>query len=261
MWRKRKIERREAVRSGRKKRGRESRQNSRELIARIRDLLRTQDCGHHEALASTRSSPSDPMVTIGMDEGVGRSSSSSAPFRPTHYSTIFSPSKWHDSRPRWKTRRSWKPSQWPGWSSFILCVLIGCISSAQAAFVNFENCLEQNIIQSNPLQLQFIPFFFSVHYDVSPGPNPLTMTVYGNVSGRATSDPYPPPNSPDWTNPNKTVGKIQDIDLSNHKYSTLFTKINVLSYSPYNNASEFCESVTQGECPLGPVFYVNGYVV
>jgi hypothetical protein len=192
-----------------------------------------------------------------MDNDVGRSPSSSSPLRLTHHSPLVSPSKWRHNRPRWRTIRSGESGRWSLWFNLVLSVLIVCTTTAQAAFVSFENCLEQDIIDSNPLQLQFIPLFLSVHYDLSPGPNPLTLTVYGNVSGLAKQDPYPPPNSPDWKNPNATVGKIVDIDDSNHKYSTLFTKVNVLSFNPYNNSSRFCESVTQGECPLGPVFSAN----
>lgn len=175
---------------------------------------------------------------------------------PTHYHLASSsPSKWHDSRPRWRSR----------WVSALCSFMIPCLliggwpKTVQAAFINFENCLEETITQSDPLQLQFIPFFLSVRYDLSPGPNPLTMTVYGNVSGLDSFVPYPPPDSPDWTNPNVTTGKIQDIYKSNntYKYSTLFTKINVLTFTPYDNPSRFCDSVTQGDCPLGPVFYKN----
>jgi hypothetical protein len=34
--------------------------------------------------------------------------------------------------------------------------------------------------------------------------------------------------------------------------------VDVVSFSPYNDASRFCDAVTQGgPCPLGPVFYAN----
>jgi hypothetical protein len=148
-----------------------------------------------------------------------------------------------------------------GGMCLIAFVLLSILSPAHAAFLNFENCLEKSIVQSNPLQLQFIPMFFSASYDPASGPNPLNVTVYGNVSGLATDVPYPPPDSPQWTNPNDTVGKITDLSESNDKWSTLFTTINVLSFTPYNNVSRFCLSVTQGDCPLGPVFYANAYVL
>lgn len=142
--------------------------------------------------------------------------------------------------------------------SIVLLLLITLLSPADAAFINFDNCLEDNIIHSD--LLQFVPLFFSVNYTASAGPNPLNITVYGNVTGLASQGPYPPPDSPQWSNPNDTVGKITDLSESNNRYSTLFTSLNVLSFRPYYNASRFCLSVTQGECPLGPVFYANAYV-
>jgi hypothetical protein len=34
--------------------------------------------------------------------------------------------------------------------------------------------------------------------------------------------------------------------------------VDVVSFTPYSNASGFCDAVTQGgPCPLGPVFYAN----
>lgn len=135
------------------------------------------------------------------------------------------------------------------------------LPSASAVFVEFDNCLEESIIRSN--QLQFVPMNVSVSFDPDNDPHPLNITVYGNVSGIAPQDqssPYPAPDDPQWTNTSDTVGKIEDLSKSNNKYSTLFSKFDVLSFTPYNEASRFCNSVIQGECPLGPVFYANAYV-
>uniref|UniRef100_A0A093VKN4 Putative membrane protein n=1 Tax=Talaromyces marneffei PM1 TaxID=1077442 RepID=A0A093VKN4_TALMA len=41
-------------------------------------------------------------------------------------------------------------------------------------------------------------------------------------------------------------------------YTTLFTTLDVLTFTPYEHPTEFCQNVTQGTCPLGPVFNVNG---
>ncbi|KAJ9209765.1 hypothetical protein DTO166G4_8617 [Paecilomyces variotii] len=139
----------------------------------------------------------------------------------------------------------------------LLLFLISLVSPVAGAFVNFENCLEKVIIDSNPLQLQFVPLNASVVYDPSDTLHTLNVTVYGNVSGLATDEAYPAPDDPQWSNPNDTLGKIIDLSKSNNKYTTLFTKLNVLSFTPYDNASRFCTSVTQGQCPLGPVFYAN----
>ena len=142
----------------------------------------------------------------------------------------------------------------------MLLLLITMASSVQAAFINFANCLDDSILQSNPLRLQFVPMFFSAKYDPSDDPFPLDITVYGNVAGLSSSTPkqaYPGPNDPGWANPNVTVGKIVNISMSANKYSTLFINLDVLSFTPVNNITEFCPSVTQGTCPLGPVFNVN----
>lgn len=163
--------------------------------------------------------------------------------------------------PGGRRRRRWRgfSTRYDGGLFFILLLLlISILSPADAAFINFDNCLEDNIIHSN--QLQFVPMFLYVNYTLSAGPNPLNITVYGNVTGLASQEPYPPPDSPQWSNPNDTVGKITDLSEPNNRYSTLFTSLNVLSFRPYYNASRFCLSVTQGECPLGPVFYANAYV-
>jgi hypothetical protein len=142
-----------------------------------------------------------------------------------------------------------------------LCLLVLFIlSSAEAAFINFDNCLENSII-ANPSQLQFVPLFLSVKYDTAAGPNPLNITVYGNVTGTSTGAAAPPPDSPDWNNPNATDGKILNIVQSNNHYTTLFTSLSMLSFTPIYNPSQFCQSVSQGSCPLGPVFNVNGYVL
>lgn len=142
----------------------------------------------------------------------------------------------------------------------LLLFLISLVSPVAGALVKFQNCLEKTIIDSNPLQLQFVPLNTSVVYDTTSTLHTLNVTVYGNVSGLTTDEAYPAPDDPQWSNPNDTLGKIIDLSQSNNKYTTLFTKLNVLSFTPYDNASRFCTSVTQGQCPLGPVFYANAYV-
>src|SRR5947209_6289343 len=115
----------------------------------------------------------------------------------------------------------------------ILFTILGLLaSSAQAAYLNFENCLSSNIINSSPQLLQFVPYNVSATFNTSDPNFPLNVTVYGNVSGLATIQPYPAPNDPQWSNPNDTVGKIVDLSMSNNKYTTMFTKINVLTYTP-----------------------------
>jgi hypothetical protein len=61
------------------------------------------------------------------------------------------------------------------------------------------------------------------------------------MGGKILDDPYP-----DSIDPHLT---------------TLFNKVNVLTYSPYNHATDFCNELENGTCPLGPVFNGSGLVV
>lgn len=146
------------------------------------------------------------------------------------------------------------------WLVMLICLLAFITTPANAAFINFDNCLEPSIL-NDPTQLQFVPYFFSVVYDTSPGPNPLNITVYGNVTGAAQGQTAPAPGSSQWANSSDTAGKIVNItdDDGTETYTTLFTTIDVLSFTPYDQPTEFCPTVIQGTCPLGPVFNVNGY--
>jgi hypothetical protein len=125
------------------------------------------------------------------------------------------------------------------WLMIVLCMIVFLTSSTNAAFINFDNCLEASLL-NDPNQLQFVPMFFSVVYDPTPGPNPLDIVIYGNVTGDGE------------------IVNIVDND-GNETYTTLFTTLDVLTFRPYNHATEFCQNVTQGSCPLGPVYNVNGY--
>ena len=138
--------------------------------------------------------------------------------------------------------------------------LLASISNPSlAVFINYDNCLGDNVINSKPLQLQFIPYFVNVVFNSTAPSHNLNITIYGNVSGIATQQPYPAPDDPQWNNPNDTVGKITDLSPTNNKYSTLFTTFDVLDYSTYKAPlSRFCNSTVHDDCPLGPVFYANG---
>jgi hypothetical protein len=131
------------------------------------------------------------------------------------------------------------------------------ISKTEAVFLNFDNCLESSILD-DPSQLQFVPLFFSVVYDSGVGPNPLNITVYGNITGVASGDTEPAAGSPEWDDPKSTTGKIVDVcdNGGNRTFTTLFTTLDLLSYSPLDEPTEFCPTV-HGGCPLGPVFHAN----
>ncbi|KAJ5929823.1 hypothetical protein N7454_006773 [Penicillium verhagenii] len=162
--------------------------------------------------------------------------------------------QWRDtSKRRRRDAYTWTSGWW-----IALVFLISLASPTAAALLNFQNCLGKAVLDSSPLTLQYVPLDVGVWFNLSDPLHPLNVTVYGNVSGTAdqTTD-YPSEDDASWNNPNVTEGKIVDLDASNEKYSTLLTDLEVLSFSPFTNASRFCQSVVQGECPLGPVFHYN----
>ncbi len=142
--------------------------------------------------------------------------------------------------------------------TIVLLLSFLSISLTEAAFVEFHNCLDKSIVNSSPRLLQFDPLNVSAIFNTSSGLHNLNVTIYGNVSGRATAQPYPAPDDPSWSNPNDTFGKIPDVSESNNKYTTLFTRFNLLSYTPWEDQPRrFCTSVINGDCPLAPAFYAN----
>ncbi|KAI9821129.1 MAG: hypothetical protein M1827_003863 [Pycnora praestabilis] len=160
------------------------------------------------------------------------------------------------------TRRSPRPTAMRS-NAFSPCLLVSLaicvlISPIHAVFLNFENCLPPGVVQSTPLELQFVPLFFQANFNTTDPSHDLNVTVYGNISGQDTVGSYPAPDDPQWSNPNDTFGKIVDLSASNNKYTTLTSVFNVLSYTPYSAPpSRFCNSTVQGKCPLGPVFDAN----
>ncbi|KAJ5807649.1 TRP-like family [Penicillium robsamsonii] len=143
------------------------------------------------------------------------------------------------------------------WWIALLC-LVSFASPAAAVLLDFENCLSKTILESDPLQLQFVPTNVSVKFNLTNPLHPLAITVYGNVSGTVSRTAnYPAPGSPVWGDANWTDGKIEDVSSTNNRYSTLMTDLNVLSFTPFHNASRFRDSLTQGTLPLGPVFNYN----
>lgn len=135
------------------------------------------------------------------------------------------------------------------------------LSTASAAFIRFENCLDPSIVHSDPKQLQFTPYFFSARFNTSAESHNLNITIYGNVSGQATQGTLPAwDDTSYWINPNETFGKIVDLSTSNNKYSTLFSKAQVVTYTPWQaDPARFCESVVNTTCPIAPAFNGNRY--
>ena len=200
---------------------------------------------------STRSSP---------DAGTGSGGSGDARGCSRHEGLSASQGRrWRDtSKRRRQQQLSWTLRTNLTWWLTMLCLLSLSISPTVAVLLNFDNCLDKAILDSDPLQLQYVPLDVAVRFNLSDPLYPLNVTVYGNVSGTADgSSNYPSMYDPSWNNTNSTTGKIVNLDTSNNMYTTLLTSFNVLSYVPWHEPSQFCNSVIQGECPLGPVFYYN----
>lgn len=138
----------------------------------------------------------------------------------------------------------------------LMLVLAVFLSTTSAAFIRFENCLDPGIIHNTPKQLQFTPYFFSARFNSTSESHNLNITIYGNVSGQATQGTLPAwDNETYWNNPNETFGKIVDLSTSNNKYSTLFAKSQVVTYTPWQaQPARFCDAVVNASCPIGPSF-------
>lgn len=141
----------------------------------------------------------------------------------------------------------------------ILYMVVELIGLSTAAFVMFENCMNPNIIGSEPRQLQFRPLFVKAVFNATAPSHNLNVTVYGNVSGTASFDKLPfPPGDQRWNDTDETDDKIPELDVSNNKYTTLKAAFKVLDYTPYTaDPVPFCTQLLKGHCPLAPVFSAN----
>ncbi len=131
--------------------------------------------------------------------------------------------------------------------------------AAAALITSYDNCLGDNYLAArNPVLLQWIPLYVDAAFDTQNPKHTLRVTLYGNVTGTLTTATLPPWDSPDWSDPNKTDGKIvrePEPDSASPKLTTLHTKVDVLTYEPWNHDYDFClKSLTNATCPLGPVF-------
>jgi hypothetical protein len=129
-----------------------------------------------------------------------------------------------------------------------------CVTPIQAVLVPFENCLPDSYINNVPTNLQFVPMFVDASFNASSDEHNLRFTVYGNVTGSYTSVTLPPANDPAWADPHVTDGKIENLPEPRTKYTTLYNKINVLTYQPWSQALNFCDQLENGVCPLAPAF-------
>jgi hypothetical protein len=132
-----------------------------------------------------------------------------------------------------------------------------------------DGCLSDSYRLFTPTPLQWVTQNVEVVFDTQhPGHN-LRITMWGNVTGSRFNVTLPPPDSPDWTNPNFTDGKIladPEPDAPQPKLTTLHSKVDVLTYEPWFQNTAFCNtSLTNATCPLAPVFntsdmYVSSFI-
>jgi hypothetical protein len=142
--------------------------------------------------------------------------------------------------------------------SWLILVPCAVLRPVAAATVPFENCLSESYINNEPTPLQWVPLWVDASFNATDPKNTLRVTMWGNVTGAFTNVTLPPPDSPDWRDDSKTDGKIQGVpepDAQFPKLTTLHSKISVLTYEPWSDRTNFCNtSLTNASCPLAPVF-------
>lgn len=144
---------------------------------------------------------------------------------------------------------------------WVVVVLLNClVPSVSAVFIPYQNCLSEDY--QNSAQLQFLPLFVDAKFNSTDPSHNLNVTVWGNVTGSLPTVILPPgSNTSYWDNVNNTDGKIVDVDdptAQNPLATSFFRKVNVLTYQPYQaDPADFCDSLINGTCPLGPVFPTN----
>ncbi|KAJ6200500.1 integral membrane protein [Bipolaris maydis] len=160
-------------------------------------------------------------------------------------------------RSRRRCRRSLLPAITTLSPLVLVLVLASFLPLASAVFVNFRDCLTHIYLADGKQTpyLRFTPEY--VWADFSPEYR-LNFTVYGNVSGQTQVGEYPPLDDDNWKDPNKTFGKLVDLNENQRHYTTLFWNNKVVSYSAYSAPpARFCMSVLNTSCPIAPAFSAN----
>ena len=178
-----------------------------------------------------------------------------------------SPSSQQSSLETFRTSRADKPLRRRRRSASGLGYLLFFIASlwvipASAVLVDFQNCLSEGYQNDTPLQLQFDPLYLNAVFNTSASSHNLNITVWGNVTGSGPGNGketvLPAWNDKYWTsNETNLGGKIQDLPdppPGVNKYTTLFNKINVLTYEPWSSTVNFCDQLINASCPLAPSF-------
>lgn len=163
--------------------------------------------------------------------------------------------------PRKPMRRRSQMGSFSSAAYLILLIATIWILPASAVFIEFQNCLSESVLNNTPLQLQIVPYFVSATFNTTDANHALNVTVWGNVTGSTvTSTRFVLPNATDsyWTgNDTSNGGKIEDSPRAGEtgaEVTTLFNKVNVLTYEPWDDNLDFCKQVVNGSCPLGPSF-------
>lgn len=143
--------------------------------------------------------------------------------------------------------------------TLLLLLIVGLISPTKAAFIDFQNCLPQNALNSHPLTLQFQPNYTDAVFDTADPNHNVKVTIYGNVSGQSYDGQLPSFNDPNFTNPDYTNNKIADLynnsDNGRPGETTLIPTFKVLTYTPQSPPPlAFCNQTRNGtHCPIAPV--------
>jgi hypothetical protein len=93
-------------------------------------------------------------------------------------------------------------------------------------------------------------------FDTEDQKHNLRVIVWGNVTGSRKAGELPPPGDSSWNDDKDINGKISQLPESGYQTATTyFPKVNFLTYAPYNQRFDFCNtSLVNHSCPLGPYF-------
>lgn len=142
----------------------------------------------------------------------------------------------------------------PTFLALILLVL-AVATPAAAVLLEFDNCLPDSYVLNKPPLLQWVPLYLDAVFDTTSPNNNLQVIAWGNVTGSQNVGALPPPGDSYWKDANETNGKIDETPYEDTLATTLVKRINVLTYEPYNDRSNFCaDGLVNGTCPLAPVF-------
>jgi hypothetical protein len=132
------------------------------------------------------------------------------------------------------------------------------IAPVSAVQIPFTNCLADSYRNNEPTLLQWVPLYADAKYVTDDSHHNLEVVVWGNVTGSREKVTLPPGGDPYWDNNDDTPGKIVQTTRPGSKgalATTLFRKINVATFEPWNQVIDFCrDGLVNGKCPLPPVF-------